>query len=250
MDGTKRTTVTVHESALQKRVAPEDVTQTVNYYQPADIRQLYYELKRHPELLADIDANLIRYGASNSAALIDAIGTKFYSLWKPLQLWRPGWPQRVLMDEGLRAAAIFGPMYWTVGEGAKALGTGAYNLGLFSAKTLAGVPSWVKAKFDLRSHHKWLNDGPLARYQKATPDAIRHDAEITTAPKFPASELPGVNKSRFDRLSKIGMAYSLRNRSLDAYIASFRNKTDVMVVDAESEFFKAMGSGAPSGARK
>jgi modulator of FtsH protease HflC len=39
-------------------------------------------------------------------------------------------------------------------------------------------------------------------------------------------------------------------RSLDAYIASFRNKTDVMVVDAESEFFKAMGSGAPSGARK
>lgn len=39
-------------------------------------------------------------------------------------------------------------------------------------------------------------------------------------------------------------------RSLDAYIASFRNKTDVMVVDAESEFFKAMGSGAPGGGRK
>jgi membrane protease subunit HflC len=39
-------------------------------------------------------------------------------------------------------------------------------------------------------------------------------------------------------------------RSLDAYMASFRNKTDVMVVDADSEFFKAMGSGGPSGARK
>ncbi len=34
-------------------------------------------------------------------------------------------------------------------------------------------------------------------------------------------------------------------RSLDAYRASFRNKSDVMVIDANSEFFKAMrGSGA------
>jgi membrane protease subunit HflC len=34
-------------------------------------------------------------------------------------------------------------------------------------------------------------------------------------------------------------------RSLDAYRSSFRNKTDVMVVDPSSEFFKAMrGNGA------
>ena len=39
-------------------------------------------------------------------------------------------------------------------------------------------------------------------------------------------------------------------RSLDAYIASFRNKSDVMVIDADSEFFKAMGSGTSGGARK
>jgi membrane protease subunit HflC len=38
-------------------------------------------------------------------------------------------------------------------------------------------------------------------------------------------------------------------RSLDAYRASFRNKTDVMVLDPSSEFFKAMrGSGAPTAA--
>ncbi len=38
-------------------------------------------------------------------------------------------------------------------------------------------------------------------------------------------------------------------RSLDAYRASFRNKSDVIVVDPASEFFKAMrGSGAPSAA--
>jgi membrane protease subunit HflC len=38
-------------------------------------------------------------------------------------------------------------------------------------------------------------------------------------------------------------------RSLDAYRASFRNKSDVIVVDPSSEFFKAMrGSGAPSAA--
>jgi membrane protease subunit HflC len=38
-------------------------------------------------------------------------------------------------------------------------------------------------------------------------------------------------------------------RSLDAYRASFRNKSDVMVLDPSSEFFKAMrGSGAPTAA--
>ncbi len=38
-------------------------------------------------------------------------------------------------------------------------------------------------------------------------------------------------------------------RSLEAYRASFRNKTDVMVVDPSSEFFKAMrGGGAAAGA--
>ncbi|MCO5125756.1 MAG: protease modulator HflC, partial [Rhizobacter sp.] len=42
-------------------------------------------------------------------------------------------------------------------------------------------------------------------------------------------------------------------RSLDAYRASFRNKSDVMVLDANSEFFKSMrGAGAaePSAAKK
>ena len=38
-------------------------------------------------------------------------------------------------------------------------------------------------------------------------------------------------------------------RSLEAYRASFRNKSDVMVVDPNSEFFKAMrgGAGSPAG---
>jgi membrane protease subunit HflC len=44
-------------------------------------------------------------------------------------------------------------------------------------------------------------------------------------------------------------------RSLDAYRASFRNKSDVMVIDSNSEFFKAMhgsepGDAASAGARK
>jgi membrane protease subunit HflC len=40
-------------------------------------------------------------------------------------------------------------------------------------------------------------------------------------------------------------------RSLEAYRASFRNKTDVMVVDPGSDFFKAMrGSGNPGPAKK
>jgi membrane protease subunit HflC len=40
-------------------------------------------------------------------------------------------------------------------------------------------------------------------------------------------------------------------RSLEAYRASFRNKTDVMVIDPSSEFFKAMrGSGAAAAAQR
>jgi membrane protease subunit HflC len=40
-------------------------------------------------------------------------------------------------------------------------------------------------------------------------------------------------------------------RSLEAYRSSFRNKTDVMVVDPSSDFFKAMrGSSSGSAARK
>ncbi|MDY0747084.1 protease modulator HflC [Paucibacter sp. R3-3] len=38
-------------------------------------------------------------------------------------------------------------------------------------------------------------------------------------------------------------------RSLEAYRSSFRSKSDVMVIDSSSDFFKAMrGSGAPAGA--
>jgi membrane protease subunit HflC len=47
-------------------------------------------------------------------------------------------------------------------------------------------------------------------------------------------------------------AYFYRN--LEAYRASFRNKSDVMIVDTSSEFFRAMrgsgGSAGPAGARK
>ena len=45
-------------------------------------------------------------------------------------------------------------------------------------------------------------------------------------------------------------------RSLDAYRASFRSKSDMMVVDPSSDFFKAMrgagagGGGAPAGSKK
>ena len=43
-------------------------------------------------------------------------------------------------------------------------------------------------------------------------------------------------------------------RSLEAYRASFRNKSDVMVVDPSSDFFKAMrgaaGTTAPAAAKR
>ncbi|MFY8118810.1 MAG: protease modulator HflC, partial [Roseateles sp.] len=39
-------------------------------------------------------------------------------------------------------------------------------------------------------------------------------------------------------------------RSLEAYRATWRNKSDVMVVDPSSEFFKTMRGGAPAAAAK
>ena len=52
--------------------------------------------------------------------------------------------------------------------------------------------------------------------------------------------------SAFGRDAQFAQFY----RSLEAYRASFRNKSDVMVVDPSSEFFKAMrgnSNAAPAG---
>ena len=41
-------------------------------------------------------------------------------------------------------------------------------------------------------------------------------------------------------------SFALFYRSLEAYRASFRNKSDVMVVDPSSDFFKAMRGAGPA----
>ena len=82
----------------------------------------------------------------------DILATKFYSFWKPLQLWRLGWPQRVLMDEGLRAMAVFGPMYWMTGPGAESVAVAAGN-----------TPAWIRKQYRTHKNGKVnIADGPLA----------------------------------------------------------------------------------------
>lgn len=203
MDGTKRTTVTTHESQMFVRREPVDVTQTPNYYQPVDVRALYHEMKRHEDVLRDIDAGVLREGAAAIARVHDIIGTKFYNLWKPAQLWRLGWPQRVLMDEGLRAMSIFGPMYWLTGPGADAALTAVRN-----------VPGWISD----RRHPLNLGAGP-ANPKTAPFNAFKHDGEMSRAVQYEGFAYPKVNPSRLNRLQKVGDAYRGHWRSQDAFEA-------------------------------
>lgn len=202
-DGQKLVTAEVHESMLAPRVGPLDVTQTPNYYQPADVRRLYYEMKRHADTLKEVDALTgagklakgVRHSAANLALINDLAATKFYSFWKPLQLWRLGWPQRVLMDEGFRAMAIFGPMYWITGPGAESVSTAARN-----------TPAWVRDKYRAHKQGKVvIADGPLAPKTKAD-NAFEWQQKAETAVRLPARDFPKINGDRLTHIDRVNTA--------------------------------------------
>jgi hypothetical protein len=218
-DGQKLVTAEVPEGMLAPRVNPVDVTQTPNYYQPADVRRLYYEMKRHQDTLAEIDAmrpqnaltgikEFAAHDAANLAEIHEIVGRKFYALWKPLQLWRLGWPQRVLMDEGLRALAVFGPMYWTSGPGAEAFRTVARN-----------TPAFLRDKYRAGARGKVvLSDGPLAPKSKA-PNAFAFQNEVAHTTRIPANEFPKVNAERLARMESLNVAAGKAVRTRDKFRA-------------------------------
>lgn len=220
MDGNVLHTVTVHKSSLVERVNPNDPTQLPNYYQPADVRRLYLEMKRHKKVLDALDSGFVSKGLAEAAEINDIIGTKFYSLWKPAQLWRLGWPQRVLMDEGLRAMAVYGPAYWLTGSGAEAITTAARN-----------IPSWMYEKYNMRRTNNGLGipnngPGPLRRSAVRDMDPFAADQKAVAAPQIRASEFPKINQSRYNQLQKTAAASSAYNSAKIRYEALARELRD------------------------
>lgn len=204
-DGQRLVTAEVPEGMLTPRVKPVDPTQTPNYYQPADVWRLYHEMKRHKDVLDEIDAGFFRRDFANLAEVNEILATKFYSFWKPLQLWRLGWPQRVLMDEGFRAMAIFGPMYWIAGPGAESVFTVAHN-----------TPAVIRDKYRAFKHGRVvMTDGPLKPRTKAA-DAFAWQQEASKAVRLPAQHFPRVIPERFNRIEQVniatGRAVTARNK--------------------------------------
>ena len=84
------------------------------------------------ELFRELDGNLkngMRHGYGKAMEAVDRWGTAFNSLWKPMQLFRLAWPQRVLMDEWFRGMAQLGATEWmrTYGTALRAASLNAIN---------------------------------------------------------------------------------------------------------------------------
>lgn len=192
MHGKFKQTYEVPEEALFERVAPQDVTQTPNYYKPLDTRRLFYQLKHDKSMLEELNAGFVRRDAAAIAEAGEKIGTLFNSLWKPAALFRLGWPMRVLMDEGARAMAIYGPMYWLTGPGMEAVYHSARNV----------LPATADAVARHR-HGKLGTDmgpGPVTQGQKAAPNQFVRDAEVNTSVVVPDVFWDKVNPARAEKI--------------------------------------------------
>lgn len=184
----------VPDAALEKRAMPEDPTQTPNYYNPLDSRRLFHQLRHDPQMLQELNKGWLRDKAAAAVETGEYIGTKFNEFWKPVQLFRLGWPIRVLMDEGARATAIFGPMYWLTGPGKDAIGSAIYNLD-------AGVANFIarkrKGPLGIRMDE---GPGPVADAAKQNPNGFVRDAEVRDAVQVPQSLWPKVDPARYEKI--------------------------------------------------
>lgn len=234
-------TTEIPEEALAQRVTPVDPTQTPNYYTPIDFRHTLLTLKREQEMLEHMDASLRQEGQAGLMKMIDQGGHKFNALWKPLQLWRLGWPQRVLMDEGMRAMAVVGPMYWLTGNGAKAVG---------------GIPTKAAAhmfqrSLDKRGQHVFrhrdgadLGPGGITRELKRDMDSFTHERTLASSVKVPASFAFRVNNARLDKvLNHISNWRTYRTQeSKDlAWMRAFDEETDLVVRSLKNDPLRPPG---------
>lgn len=203
--GNHAQTFVVPKEAWQEKALnegrPNSVSQGANYYTPINHREFYLSLKRDPELLATIDAGLTTRSQAEIMTAINAVGTKFNSLWKPWSLLRLGWPMRVLMDEGLRGLAVLGPLAWTKAYGSAAMG-GTYNLGLSTASAIGGLARRLAERKFYKDPFP-LGDGPVRQGLLRDEDPIARSEELLAAPQIPESLHEPINYARRKQIAEI-----------------------------------------------
>ncbi len=219
--GGRRTTVVVPKEALNPK-GPIDPTQTPNYYQPIDTRRFYLELKRNRELIRDMHFSGIRTAKAATAEIMDSIGTKFNALWKPAVLFRFGWPQRVLMDEGMRGLAILGIPAFTKYYGsdyARAANNATIKTAQAARNTLNAIirdpiVSW-------RTGRKTMNigPGPIAQAQRRSMDPVAYDEQVLNTPRVPESFTPVLDNARYESIARIVGEWDDYHRRADKYRA-------------------------------
>lgn len=192
-DGPHKQTIKVPEFALDSAL-PVDPTQTPNWYTPLNTREVYLSIKRDPELFETLDSELKNFGrdkAAQAMEFIDTYGTKFNKYWKPLQLFRLAWPQRVLMDEGMRGMAVLGLSEWLKNYG--------------SAFFHAANNSLEHNPINYLSKRRQLKIGPGPIASKTSGrlyDPIT-EALSDEAPFVPSYHAPKLNPKRAERLGQI-----------------------------------------------
>jgi hypothetical protein len=211
-----KVTIQVPEEALTERKVPLDPTQTPNYYQPIDTRRMFLEFKRHKDLIQTLDVGLAASGRAGLMEAVDVVGTKFNQFWKPFQLFRLGWPQRVLMDEGMRAMAVFGPMYWLTGAGSEAFRTSVSN-----------IPFHMRNKVQ-RKGRVPLGEGPVTRAEKINAEPFARAKTQAQSVKIPHLSFPKVNSERFAKINETAANFSAWKRQHD-YLKAWDRAYDDML---------------------
>lgn len=226
MDGGRRTTVTVPDEVLTPKVRPVDPTQTPNYYQPVDTRNFHLQLRRNEDLITLLQQSGFRYGEAALMDVVDRVGTKFNAMWKPLQLFRLGWPQRVLMDEQMRAMAVLGIDGFIRNYG-PATGKAINNAGvkiIDASHNLLNVyrdthtPLLFGKEFK-PGRRMNIGPGPVSDALKRTMDPIARDQELMDAPKFPEALMPVLDNGRFNRIVEHISAREEWQRGVDKHAA-------------------------------
>lgn len=192
MDGNQQMrTVTAHRSAFEDRGRvdrPVDPTQTVDYYAPLDLRAFNRFFKEDYQVLHELHASFLSEGKAFAGQTLDRMGSAFHKYWKPLQLWRAGWPMRVLMDENARAFATLGPMHTLAAYGpayTKAAAKSLIAVGRFTGKHTPYLLRAFRSERDLP-----IGPGSLVRAQEMDPYPFARDAAVAAAPKVPEGLAP------------------------------------------------------------
>ena len=141
-----------------------------------------------------------------------------------------------------------------LGDDAKAFGIEVVDVRIKRVDFVANITESIYSR--MQSERKQvanqLRSTGAAEGEKIRADADRQREVIVAEAYRDAQKVKGEGDAKasalfadaFGRDAQFAQFY----RSLEAYRASFRNKTDVMVVDPSSEFFKAMrGGGAAAG---